>query len=207
MTNWKSFAFVSVAVFGLIFAFSPAEGALNAYMTIKGQKQGLIKGGVTQKGREGRIMVIESSHEIVTPRDPATGQATGKRSHKPFTVRIEWDQALPNLYRALFTNEILTEVTIDYFAPRMMGPVGGAGQEVNHMTVTMTNASIVSIQSQMPNSKMPELARLKEYAEISFTYQKIEYSHKMSGATVSDGVFALLLPKQPVTSRAEISGL
>ena len=32
--------------------------ALNAYLKLKGQKQGEIKGSVTQKGREGKIMVI-----------------------------------------------------------------------------------------------------------------------------------------------------
>ncbi|HRI69004.1 MAG TPA: type VI secretion system tube protein Hcp, partial [Polyangium sp.] len=42
--------------------------ALNAYLRLKGQKQGEIKGSVTQKGREGSIMVIAVSHEIISPR-------------------------------------------------------------------------------------------------------------------------------------------
>jgi type VI secretion system secreted protein Hcp len=33
--------------------------ALNAYLKLRGQKQGEIKGSVTQKGREGKILVIE----------------------------------------------------------------------------------------------------------------------------------------------------
>lgn len=204
--NWKSFTFVAVVLFGLIFAFSPAEGALNAYMSVKGQKQGLIKGGVIQKGREGKILVIASTHEIVSPRDPATGQATQKRAHKPFIVTIEWDQALPNLYRALFTNETLTEVTIDYYAPNTLGTAGGTGSEVNHLTVKLTNASIASIQSQMPNNKVPELARLREYAEVSFVYQKIDVTHKISGGTASDGLLALVNPSQPRGPRVVMSG-
>lgn len=205
--NWKSFAFVAVVLFGLIFAFSPAEGALNAYMSVKGQKQGLIKGGVVQKGREGKILVIASTHEIVSPRDPVTGQATQKRAHKPFIVTIEWDQALPNLYRALFTNETLSEVTIDYFAPNSLGTAGGAGVEVNYMTVKLTNASIASIHSKMPNSKVPELIRLREFAEVSFVYQKIDVIHKISGGTASDGLVALLFPNRPTVARAEIGEL
>ena len=43
--------------------------ALNAYLTLKGQKQGTIHGSVTQKGREGSIAVIAIEHEIVSPRD------------------------------------------------------------------------------------------------------------------------------------------
>ncbi|HZF48038.1 MAG TPA: type VI secretion system tube protein Hcp, partial [Polyangiaceae bacterium] len=57
--------------------------ALNAYLKLKGQTQGEIKGSVTQKGREGKIMVIAVSHEIMSPRDPASGLPTGKRMHKP----------------------------------------------------------------------------------------------------------------------------
>ncbi len=33
--------------------------ALNAYLTLKGQKSGQIKGSVTQKGHEDSIMVID----------------------------------------------------------------------------------------------------------------------------------------------------
>jgi hypothetical protein len=33
--------------------------ALNAYLILKGQKQGEIKGSVTQKGREGTILVFQ----------------------------------------------------------------------------------------------------------------------------------------------------
>lgn len=47
--------------------------ALNAYLKLKGQKQGDIKGSVTQKGRENKIMVIAVSHEVVSPRDMASG--------------------------------------------------------------------------------------------------------------------------------------
>ena len=52
--------------------------ALNAYLKMKGQKQGEIKGSVTQKGRENKIMVIAVNHEITSPRDPASGLPTGR---------------------------------------------------------------------------------------------------------------------------------
>ena len=37
------------------------------------------------------------SHEIKSPRDLASGQATGKRMHKPFTVTKEWSASSPSL--------------------------------------------------------------------------------------------------------------
>lgn len=75
--------------------------ALNAYLKLKGQKQGDVKGSVTQKGRENKIMVIAVSHEVVSPRDMASGLPSGKRQHKPFLVTKELDKSSPLLYKAL----------------------------------------------------------------------------------------------------------
>lgn len=60
--------------------------ALNSYLKLKGQKQGDIKGSIKQKGRDGTIMVIGFHHEVVSPGDPSTGLATGKRIHTPFII-------------------------------------------------------------------------------------------------------------------------
>ena len=67
--------------------------ALNAYLTLTGETQGDIKGSVTQAGREDSIMVIATQHEIVSPRDAASGLPTGKRQHKPFVITKEIDKS------------------------------------------------------------------------------------------------------------------
>ena len=46
--------------------------AYEGYLIAKTQKQGQIKGSVTQKGREGWIGVYGFHHEIVSPRDAAS---------------------------------------------------------------------------------------------------------------------------------------
>src|SRR6478735_7995837 len=115
--------------------------ALNAYLKLKGNKQGDIKGSVTQKGREGLIAVHSFHHEIVSPRDSASGQATGKRQHGAFTIIKEIDKSTPLLHKALTDNESLTTWELKCFAPKA-GPAAGGGMEVNHYTVKLTNASI-----------------------------------------------------------------
>lgn len=107
--------------------------ALNAYLTVKGQKQGNIKGSVTQKGREGTILVHAASHEIVSPRDAASGLPTGKRMHKPFVVTKEVDRATPLLYQAMVSNEQLPEWTLRFARPTAQGV------EHQHYTVKLTN--------------------------------------------------------------------
>ena len=62
---------------------TPATAAVGVRITlaVTGQKQGAFKGDdfTTAKNAIGLINVLGYSSEILSPRDPATGQATGKR--------------------------------------------------------------------------------------------------------------------------------
>ncbi|MDI1447585.1 Hcp family type VI secretion system effector [Polyangium sp. 6x1] len=159
--------------------------ALNAYLRLKGQKQGEIKGSVTQKGRENSIMVIAVSHEIMSPRDPASGLPTGKRMHKPFIVTKELDKASPLLYSALVYNENISEWELKHYTPQVKAQQG-VGTEVNHYTVRLINANIASINFRMPNNRNPDLMKYAEYEEIAFTYQKIIWTWTEGGITAED---------------------
>lgn len=148
--------------------------ALNAYLRLKGKKQGEIKGSVVQKGRENKIQIIAVSHDITSPRDAASGLPTGKVMHKPLVITKELDKSSPLLYNALCNNETMTEFELQFWTPNR-GAATGVGAEKQHYTVRLSNASISDIKFRMPNNKNPELVNLAEYEEISFTYQKIEW--------------------------------
>lgn len=154
--------------------------ALNAYLRIKGQKTGDVKGSVTQKGREGRIMVIAASHAIVSPRDPQSGLPIGKRMHKPFIITKESDKSSPVLYNMLVNNENIPEWELQFWSP------AATGREVPSHTVKLVNANIASINFCMPNNKNPELMRYVEYEEIAFMYQKIIWTWNEGGITAMD---------------------
>lgn len=163
--------------------------ALNAYLTLKGQKQGAINGGVTQKGRENSILVHSFDNEIVSPRDAATGQATGKRQHDPIVILKEVDQSSPKLWTALVTNEVLTSWELDFWAPGAGGGPGsgaGAGAETLIYKITLTNATIASIHEFMESNEVPASASLPLQEEVTFTYQKITWTWTNGGITASD---------------------
>ena len=159
--------------------------ALNAYLRLKGQKQGEIKGSVTQKGRENSIMVIAVSHEIVSPRDPASGLPTGKRMHKPFVITKELDKASPLLYAALVNNENIPSWELKFYTPQVKAQQG-VGTEVNHFVVSLLNANIASINFRMPNNRNPDLMKYAEYEEVAFTYQKVIWTWNEGGVTAED---------------------
>ena len=159
--------------------------ALNQYLDLTGQKQGKINGSVTQKGRENKIMVIAVSHEIVSPRDSASGLPTGKRMHKPFVITKELDKSSPLLYNALVNNENITKWELQFWTPQLSAATG-VGAEKQHFTIKLTNANIASIHFRSLNNKNPDMTRYAEYEEISFTYQKIEWTWVDGGITAMD---------------------
>ncbi|MDQ2999700.1 MAG: Hcp family type VI secretion system effector [Fibrobacterota bacterium] len=154
--------------------------ALNAYLKLKGQKSGEIKGSVTQKGREGKIMVIAVSHDILSPRDAASGLPTGKRMHKPFIITKELDKSSPLLYNVLVNNETIQEWELQFWTP------SATGAEKQHYTIKLTNANVASIDFRMANNKHPDMMKFSEYEEVAFTYQKIEWTWVDGGITAMD---------------------
>ena len=163
----------------VLVASAPADAALNAYLKLKGTKQGDIKGSVTQKGREGKIMVIAVDHDVKS--DPA-----GRKQHGVFTITKELDQSTPLLYKALTSGEILAEFELQFWTPQVGGAIGGGGTEYQHYTVRLTNARIVDIRFRMQNNKNPELMKYAESEEIAFTYESITWTWNQGGVTAGD---------------------
>lgn len=154
--------------------------SLNAYLSVKGAKQGQIKGSVTQKGREGQIAVYEFHHEVMSPRDASSGMATGKRVHKPLMVTKEIDKSTPLLLTALTTNEILSEVILRFYAP------AANGVEAQVYTIKLTNANIASIADDMSLNKVEPGLKLPVLETITFIYQKIEWTWVDGNVMASD---------------------
>jgi type VI secretion system secreted protein Hcp len=146
-----------------------------AFLTCTGVKQGKFVGGVITKGLEGHMEVASADHSVVSPRDPATGQATGKRQHKPLTIVKAVDRATPQLYNAFTGNETLTSCLLKFYKKSSTGVL------TNYYTITLTNASIAQIDLSKGDARFQN-GRLGEFEEISFVYQKIEWKY-MNGTT------------------------
>lgn len=160
-----------------LVASTTADAALNAYLTLKGNKQGDIKGSVTQKGREGKIMVIAVEHDLKTP-------AGGAEQHGAFIITKEIDKSSPLLRKAAATGETF-DFELQFWTPQLAAQQG-VGQEKQHYTVKLTGARIANIGLRMLNNKNPEYTRYAEYEEVSFTYQKIEWIWTDGGITATD---------------------
>lgn len=129
-------------------------------MTLQG-RNGPILGG---DGGIEKIAVLSVSHEIVSPRDAASGLPTGKRMHKPFVITKQWDASTPVLLQACSSNEILPKVELNLAA---------AGSAVANMRMTLLDASCSDISESSGGNG-------QELETIAFTFRRIEVEHIVS---------------------------
>jgi type VI secretion system secreted protein Hcp len=154
--------------------------AESVWMAVKGQKQGDIKSETTAKGREGLMECIEFEAGVMSPRDPASGLATGKRQHKPIVVYKRVDKATPLLSGALVTNETLSTVKLQFWRPK------GDGTSEQFYTIELTNAAVSKQKIYLPNTLDTTQSHLPALEKLEFTFQKIVWTYTQGGITASD---------------------
>ena len=160
------------AAFCLTLLGSPAYGAEKYYLKMEGTKQGPFKGGVARNGSRW-IEIVAFSAGVITPRDASTGQASGKRQHKPISITKEVDEASPQIFRAATTNEVLKDVVIQSVRP------GPEGKEQVYQTITLTNAVISEVKKLSGKNK-------NEQERFELTFQKIMVTNLQGKTTATD---------------------
>ena len=154
--------------------------AANAYLTLVGQKQGAITGSVTEKTREGSILVHAFNNQILSPRDPTSGLPTGKRQHMPVVILKEIDRSSVPLWNALVNNENLTTWVLRFWATA----ANGVMQQI--YSITLTNANVASIEEYMVDNTVAANASLPMMERITFSYQKIQWVWNVPPLTAQD---------------------
>ncbi len=148
--------------------------AYQFYVAIKGQKQGQFKGDATGLRQGNWIVGLGFSYEVTSPRDPASGQASGKRQHKPLTIIKEWGASSPQIYQALVTNEALQSVDVEFVRTDKQG------KEYASYIIKLTDATVSDFRQYVdPAGGQP-------LDSVSFTFRRIEEESKDGSTSVTD---------------------
>ena len=156
------------------------------FVAVKGKTQGFFKG---EGGRDAdkhdkqQFAALALDYQVKSPRDSATGQASGKRQHLPLSVVKEWGAATPQLFQALVTNEVLETVDIDCYGH------SAEGKEAIAHRVKLSNAHVVSIQ-QVGGTKAASHPGLRELETVAFAFEKIEHQSPDGAVLASDDLQA-----------------
>jgi len=152
-------------------------GKAQIFMTVQGAKQGMISGDVKEKGREGSIEVYQFHHQVQSPRDLATGQASGKRRHQPLEIVKAVDSASVKLLSSLITNEVLKDVVLNFFRTT------SNGLEENFYTIKLTNATVSDMIQGNNDTAGNSLVE-----RVQMTYQKIEWTFLPGNLMTTDSL-------------------
>ena len=139
--------------------------AFHARISVKGAKQGQFKGeSLSRDSKDFWIPVGAFTMGLKSPRDVASGLATGKVQFAPITITKNWGPASPQGLSACATNETLTTVVAEFVR------TNATGEEFVSQRVTLTDAAISEVRRLAGNPGDTE--------EWSLVFRKIKVEDK-----------------------------
>ena len=159
------------------------------YISITGQTQGNITAGaftadsvgnIYVQGHEDEMLVQEFLHNVTVPTDPQSGQPAGQRAHKPFMFTVALNKAVPLMYNALASGEMLPTTELHWWRTSV------EGKQEHYFTTRLTDSTIVDMKLHMPHCQDPAKREFTQLLEVSLAYRKIEWEHVKSGTSGAD---------------------
>jgi type VI secretion system secreted protein Hcp len=156
------------------------------WMVCEGSKQGKFESDESKKrkGLEGNIEIRTYEHQVRSPRDPATGHASGKRQWSALKITKPVDSTSPLFWNACCTNEELKKCELKFFR------VTPGGQLEQYYQVSLEKAYIASVRMVVPEQEDGAGGRHEHHEtafdEIELTFQKITIEHKLAKKVMSD---------------------
>jgi type VI secretion system secreted protein Hcp len=164
-----------------LFGSGPALGAYTVCVSITGAQQGPFKGDAITKSCSGTT-AYTFEYAVSSPRDAATGMATGRRVHGPVKITKEWGPSSLALFQALAQGELLPVVSFDFFASdRLTGLVA-----LEH-SIVVRNAFVASIDYSSDGSKGTAANSVPALETVQFVFQQIELiDHRLKGSVADN---------------------
>ena len=158
---------------------------------IKGEKQGLFMNDAQAKNHQDDkgnakkwISGLAFEYGLVSPRDLATGQSSGRRQHQPVKVVMEWGPWTPQIFTASVQNENLTEVNFEFWH------TGVGGVDYVYYAITLKKAKVSSIRFvhddlAAKTGKVGDFSK-PEVVEVMFTFSEINMENKDGKTMAAD---------------------
>ena len=150
------------------------------YVTIRGSKQGILKGQSTSPSHPNEIMGFRYLFQLSAPTNASSGMASGKHQYSPITFTKVFDASSPQIIQAASSNEILSLVEFDFVHS------SPDGKEAVYQTIKLTNATISSVKEYMGFSDAGAQPDPRQLEDVAFTFQKIEISNVEGKTTAID---------------------
>lgn len=131
--------------------------------------------GVSGGGPNGTIEIYGWNHEILSPRDAASGLPTGKRQHKPLSIIKPIDPASPILMELACSSSVIQHMTMTIDVAASATPKGLQGSHYGGIQILLGDGSVRSIHSGGVNADTD--AGSVPLEEVSFVYERIKVTY------------------------------
>ena len=144
------------------------------YLTLKGNKQGLISAGCSsydsignkyQDSHRDQILVYSTTYDLARKQNV---------SHAPFIMIKADDKSSPLLISAISNNEIL-DCLFEYHR------VDKSGVMIAYKKILLTKASIIRITNESPNSLTEN--EMQPFEKVSLLYESITCTHNTANTS------------------------
>ena len=160
-----------------------------AYLTLSGDNQGDMSSGATgadsvgtmsKSDHENEIQVQAFRQNITVPKDPQSGQPTGRRVHTGVTFTKVFDKSSPMIMQALATGEQIKNATFKFFR------TSASGEQEHYYTIELEEALITDVTPWFPNALDPSNGPISHMEDVSMSYKVINTTHEVAGTSGSD---------------------
>lgn len=146
-----------------------------AYMKAKGSSQGTFLEDHSRAGKD-RTLCVSVRFRGDVPHDVRGGGKYATTRHEPVSVVHEWGPATVQFMTALWANETLDEVELEFVLP------GGADREVTFAWLTLKKATVAYVELVSGNTGKLAEGTHRQLGEVGLHAEQIEF--KLNG---SDG--------------------
>lgn len=154
--------------------------AYEFYVSIEGTKTGKFKGESLRTPHKDKMPGFFYQSGIDSPRDMASGQASGKRQHIPVVFRKKVGAATPQLANALVTNEVLKTVLFEFVQTTK------DGKEEIVFTIKLLDSTVSGHRIVLPDVTSGSTVNQDLFEEVQLTFGKIEWEHKVAKTMAID---------------------
>jgi type VI secretion system secreted protein Hcp len=153
------------------------KGNVDIFVTLTTDKAGPVKGESTDTDFLGALEITGFSWGMLSPSSASTGQATGRRQHKPLRLYRNIDAATCPLASALSQNQLVKELVLT------CRKAGSGGRALKYLVITLKKGRVISLDLEYLDQSGGGSGR--EVAEISYQEIQIDYTPQ-SKAGLSD---------------------
>lgn len=160
-----------------------AAGPTSFTITVEGTKQGVFKGESARAKQQGKIAGVAFYYGVKSPRDAATGMASGRRVQSGISFTKAIDGTTPQFFAAMTQNEVLKSVVLEFYG------TSPEGMEQVYYTIKLTNATVSGIEQYAGRVPEGDVARPMDSTpleDITVTFQRIEMESPIAKTMAMD---------------------